>query len=241
MPNNHSGKDPNDQNPLTDPSIISSIDLEEPLKSMFIVGNGKIDEDMSPIIDKADVVIRFNDMLNYDIGTGTKTSFWVLSSNKFLINQHITKQSIGTNTNLSVKEMIDSSQCLLFSIPPFYPIQADVQRSMFLNIVSHDKKERIESVLRFLKHFGAADHSYRIIEFPDKYVLDIAPEIWAPNWTCPSNGYLITRMMIDDPTYYKYKKYLVGFSWEGLDAHPWVLEKLCIERLERDNLITIVK
>lgn len=209
---------------------------------MFIIGNGKVQNDITSMIDKADVVVRFNDTNNYAENTGTKTTFWVLSSNKFLINQYISgSQILGNKKKIAIKEMIRNTQSLLFSIPPFYPVQPETQKNMFKRIVSEDRKERIEAVSNFLHHFESTEHPFRIIEFSNKYIFDIAPAIWAPNWTCPSNGYLITRMFVDDATYYKHKKYLVGFSWEGWEGHPWILEKLCLEKIERENLITILR
>lgn len=222
-------------------STIPTANFTESMKNMFIIGNGVVEKDLTSMIDEADIVVRFNNVNNYNEKTGTKTSFWILSSNKFLINQHISgNQTLGNEKKISIKEMIGNTQSLLFSIPPFYPVQSDKQKNMFKRIVNEDRKERIESVSNFLKHFEATKHPFRIIEFPNKYVFDIAPEIWAPNWTCPSNGYLVTRMLVDDATYYKHKKYLVGFSWEGWEGHPWFLEKLCLEKMERENLITIL-
>lgn len=229
-------------NPISDKSFYSSPNLTDSNKTMFIIGNGKVHNDITSLIDKADIVVRFNDTNNYAENTGTKTTFWVLSSNKFLINQHISgSQVLGNKEKIAIKEMIRNTQSLLFSIPPFYPVQPETQKNMFKRIVSEDRKERIEAVSSFLQHFESTEHPFRIIEFPNKYIFDIAPEIWAPNWTCPSNGYLITRMFVDDATYYKHKKYLVGFSWEGWEGHPWILEKLCLEKMERENLITILR
>lgn len=227
---------------ISDKSLYSTLNLMESKKTMFIIGNGKVQSDITSMIDKADVVVRFNDTNNYAENTGTKTTFWVISSNKFLINQRISgSQTLGNKKQIAIKEMIGNTQSLLFSIPPFYPVQPETQKNMFKRIVSEDRKERIEAVSNFLQHFESTEHPFRIIEFPNKYIFDIAPEIWAPNWTCPSNGYLITRMFADDATYYKHKKYLVGFSWEGWEGHPWILEKLCLEKMERENLITILR
>jgi hypothetical protein len=207
-------------------------------KTMFIVGNGNVESDITSVIDKADIVIRFNNINNYDENTGTKTSFWVLSSNMFLINQHIFgSQILGNKKNITIKEMIRTTRSLLFSIPPLYPFQLEKDIKMF----SNDKENRVVAVSNFLQHYESTKHPNRIIEFPNMYVFDIAPEIWSSKWVSPSNGYLFTRMFVDDPTYYNHKKYLVGFSWEGWEGHPWILEKLYLEKLDRENLITILR
>ena len=219
-----------------------SVSLTEPTKTMYIVGNGIIEKDMGSIIDSADVVIRFNDLNNYNLNTGTKISIWVISSNSFLIDKRINAADANVgDLKIKTKDIIQRTKSIYFSIPPFSPTQAEAKGNLFRRITRDDKNDRISSVERFLAHFEAFDHPHRIIEFSSKYVKSLAPELWPPNWTCPSNGYLITRMLLDDPTFYKYKKHLVGFSWEGWPGHPWFMEKLYIEKLERDNLINIVK
>lgn len=217
-------------------------DLTKPLKNMFIIGNAEVKEDLNDKINSADIVIRFNNVNNYNINTGIKTDYWILSSNKFLLNQHIKDgNKLGAKKDFSVQYMIENSLNIYFSIPPFFPMQNDFQGKIFNHLMSEDRKERIDSVHRFLEYFNCENISHRIIEFPNKYINDIAPEIWSPKWTCPSNGYLITRMFVDDATFYKYKKHLVGFTWEGWEGHPWILEKLYLEKMERECLITIIR
>lgn len=220
----------------------SPANLLEPGKTMYIVGNAKVDKDCTAEINAADLVVRFNKLDNYNKGTGTKIDLWVQASNKFLINRSIEEPaSITGNTGIPVKEIISQTQSLIFAIPPLLPIHSTTQYSMFQRLLRDDKTERVESIYRFLEHFNSEQHPFRILEFPDKYVNELAPDLWRLNWTCPSNGYLMVRTLIDDLSFYKYRKILVGFNWEGWDGHPWILEKLFMERLERDNVITIIK
>lgn len=217
------------------------VNLSESTKTMYIIGNANVSDDMGKKVDSSDYVIRFNKMNNYNKNTGTKTNAWVLSSNKFLINQMIySPGSIENKPVLSIREMVKVSENVYFSIPPFLPVTTSAKSRAFQRLVSEDKMERVNAVHNFVEHFKVGERAFRIIEFPVKYSQDLAPDLWPPRWTCPSNGYLVTRMFVDDPTYYRYKKYLIGFSWEGWSGHPWELEKLYIEKMEREGLIEVL-
>ena len=216
-------------------------DLLSPARTMCIVGNATVAKDYSSLIDHSDLVVRFNDLNNYAQGTGTKIDLWVMTSNKILLDRLIqTRQEPSPKRPTEpLNKLIPQTSSLWFSIPPHFPTRCRNQTEMFEQIKEEDRKQRITSVAEFLRATSAETHPHRIVEFPDRYVKDLAPDLWQPNWTCPSNGYLITRLLVDDPTYYRYTKIVIGFTWQGWQGHPWVLEELLMKKMQRDELIKI--
>lgn len=205
------------------------------VKRLSVIGNGVIHKDWSKTIDTSDVVVRFNNLNNYNLNSGTKTSIWVLSSNKILLNRFVENpKSIEERTKLNLTESLQSSLNLFFSIPIFFPTKGKSQ-------IEQDNKERTEAVNQFLNHFNLIEHPFRIIEFPINYLFDLQPEKWLPNYECPSNGYLITRLLTDSHEYSDYEINLIGFTWEGWEGHPWEFEKRYLEEMERKKLIQILK
>jgi ribosomal protein L39E len=201
------------------------------MKSLSVIGNGKVNKDLSNIIDKSDVVVRFNNLDNYNLNTGTKITIWVLSSNKILLTRLIENPKPivdKAKLNNSIK------QELIFSIPTFFPVKTESQ-------IEQNRKERDYAVNQFLNHFDLMKHPYSMIEFPINYLFDLQPEKWLSKYQCPSNGYLITRFFADNPIYSDYEINLVGFSWEGWEGHPWEFEKKYLEEMEHKKLIQILK
>jgi len=220
---------------------MSTNNLTDKAKRLIVVGNGAIINDYSDLIDSADIVIRFNNLNNYGQATGKRMTHWVLSSNKFLLEKQINSPGGNLeNGELSVQEMIKICKQLLFSIPPIRPMTNN-NKAAYQRVVRDDTEERIQAVNRFLEHFDALEHDHRLLTFPAKYIVSLADHLWPPNWTCPSNGYLVARLFLDDLTYYYYEKYMVGFTWEGWDGHPWMLEKMYVEKLARDGFIKLLK
>lgn len=215
---------------------------ENNTKKLFIVGNGKVFQDYSSLIDSADWVIRFNELDYYNVNTGTKTNIWVVSSNPILLKRQIDNIQFNSKINSFARNLfIDSSILLLFSIPPFIPSKISSNSTKYLSFLEQERKSRKESVALFLTHFGLHNHTYKIVEFPLKYVTELKVEQWSPIWMFPSNGYLITKMILEDFNYSDHQKYLVGFSWEGWQGHPWSIEKNALENLEREGLLKILR
>jgi hypothetical protein len=49
-------------------------------------------------------------------------------------------------------------------------------------------------------------------------------------------------MILDDPDFQDYEKYMVGFTWEEIwGGHPWKLEQLYFEELEKKEAVTIIR
>jgi hypothetical protein len=212
--------------------------LLQQTKNLAIIGNSSLSKDFSLEIEKKDVVVRFNEMKNYGVNTGKKTDIWVISSNKFLLDQHIKNGMLGGEIKIKITKMIEDCKYIFFCIPPYLDAEGlnDKNRK---NVILTDKINRIEAVHNFVETYDINELSYRILEFPQNYVDELAPYIWKRKWICPSNGYLITRTIVDDYTYSNYKKTLYGFSWNGWEGHPWVLERLFLEKFKNEKYIEI--
>lgn len=204
------------------------------MKKIFVVGNGSVKNDLSKIVDKADFVFRFNSMCNYNQNTGKKTDIWVQSSNRALINRLIEDPSqVELNTKIKIKEYLMSDIKILFTTPNYFPIKKRF-------IIESERKERYESVIKFLTHYDLMCQRYEMIDFPVKYLFDLNPERWNLKHKCPSNGYLITRYLIDKDEYSGYEINLVGFTWEGWEGHPWEYEKKYLKMLHLNKIIKII-
>ncbi len=205
------------------------------MKRLFIIGNGIVNTDISKKIEPYDVIVRFNDLDNYNLNTGTKTSIWVLSSNKVLLKRLIQNpQKITERTKRTLRDSLLSSQKIIFSIPTFYPLKSKLE-------IQNNRKERHNSVKNFLSQIGLSGIFYDIIEYPNKYLLDLQPDKWLPKHQCPSNGYLITRLFNEAPEYSNYDVKLVGFSWEGWEGHPWKFEKEYLRKMHSKKLLEIIE
>ena len=205
------------------------------MKMLSIIGNGIVSKDISKTVDSSDAVVRFNNLDNYNLNTGTKTSIWVLSSNKIILGNLIQNhKTITEKTNQTLTDSFLLSKKILFSIPTFFPFKNKFEMEKY-------RTERYESVKEFWRQLGLSEMSYDIVEFPKKFLLDLKPEKWLMKYQCPSNGYLITRFLRESPEYSDYKIKLAGFSWEGWEGHPWEFEKEYLMRMQNKELIEIIE
>lgn len=209
-------------------------------KSLFIVGNSDVQHNYSTIIDASDFVIRFNNMSCLNKTVGLKTNVWVISSNKFLLANQINKYKEAGKTKLAeIHNLIVHTDRLIFPIPPNILPKRKVEDSVNQS-QENDLRDREIAVYDFLNFFGVINHPFSIISFPYSYTEDLNPSRWKAEWIMPSNGYLMTRMVLEDPTFISYTKTLVGFSWEGWSGHPWSIERSYLQQLNRTEQIEIL-
>ncbi len=205
------------------------------MKKIFVIGNGTVNEDFSEAIDTSDVVVRFNNLDNYNLNTGTKIDIWVHSSNKTLLQRLIDNpKQIESKTKLKLRDSILSISQIIFTIPIFFPIKAD-------SVIAQERNERRMAVIEFLKYYSLLEHPFKLIEFPTNYLLDLNPQKWFSEYQYPSNGYLFTRYLVDSLRYSEHQIILVGFSWEGWAGHPWKFEKKYLQKMELNKIIEILK
>lgn len=209
-------------------------------KSLFIVGNSNVQHNYSPIIDASDFVIRFNDMPCLNKTVGAKTNIWVISSNKHLLANQIKKyKAAGKKKLAEIHNLIMRTDRLIFPIPPNILSRRELENSVKQS-QENDLRDRETAVYDFLNFFEIIDHPFSIISFPRSYAEDLKPSRWKEDWITPSNGYLMTRAVLEDPTLVSYTKKLVGFSWAGWSGHPWSMERNYLKRLHRTKQIEIL-
>ncbi|HID94382.1 MAG TPA: hypothetical protein EYP60_09865, partial [bacterium (Candidatus Stahlbacteria)] len=175
------------------------------MNPLIIIGNGEVEKDYSCFVDKADYVIRFNWLLNYNKNTGTKTNALVLASAKNHIYEYINPSLEAHKDRYQLLEStLNQVETLMFPIP-------DGNRGC---------TNRLSRIVSLVEHYSLQQKKVKIYFCEDRYLKMLEKHEWHKQCIAPSSGYTVIMNILDDSDFNDYDIYLLGFSWEGWQGHP---------------------
>ena len=201
-------------------------------KSLYIVGNGPLPEDMSAEIDGADFVVRFNEP-KASIGmSGTKTDLL------FINNSGKPMQRRLNNPDYVRSPIVTAAQRVVFAYHP----QVISKYLIKPNPLSWLKGRRADWTLKALDMFGKAGKEVLIL--PSTNYENGCAELGIPmdqmRKVFPSTGYFGIRYILQTHPSDAWDVTLCGFSWAGWKRHAWADERSWVEHKSDQGLIRVI-
>lgn len=202
-------------------------------KNLVIVGNGesaKLNElslvcenDLSEFIDESDLVIRINIAKNHGGLHGSKTDVLALVNVGSPAVEFSSVYSIKSNVKSETRE-------IWFTRPKGFRIRK--------SIFSY-KSDVSNEILRFQ---GINDILTKYIdsELYDRLLDSVNLGRSGSVLFEPSSGLCVIGMALSDSRFIDYKKYIVGFTWEGWHGYNWLREIELCQRYADLGEITIL-
>jgi len=195
------------------------------MKQIIIIGNSKIDNlsldsksTLKKLMKKAEIVIRFNKLYNFQKEFGNKTTIYCCT-NKGEHSKHF------PNLSLLLKLLIFRPKSLLFT----YPIKINHKFNNIENHIGVDYSERIMRKLFFIKNK----------EFIDEKIFSQSLKLvnYESNGFIPSSGLLLINHILNKYDIKEYKVSIIGFTWKGWKGHNWEAERKYFENLISEGKI----
>lgn len=219
--------------------IIDSLLIIKPEKSLIIVGSAPLNTDYSKFIDSFDCVIRFNNCKNYAVNSGKKTDILIVT-NTGNPNKNNTLQFMLKDR---FKEEIKKELPYLSNVKKIWFARPEITfLSNYLKNNFPIKNKFIIHELKVFKVTGERDLIREIInaqKLQENEISVISDDLYIRTWKkllsygntdaiIPSTGLLGIEMILDDKSFNSYKKYIIGFGFDGWKGHPWHLEKMLV-------------
>ncbi len=202
-------------------------------KTIFIVGNGPIKDNLSEVVDQSDLVLRFNEPKSSKGMSGAKTDIL------FVCNSGKPMQRRLSDPGYLNSPIVQGASQVIFAYHP--RIIAAYFRQPHL--LSRLKGRRGDWTLQAIDAFGAVGKSVLIL--PPRFYTDGCAVLGIPEEArrevFPSTGYFGLTYILQhfDPA--EWKIVLCGFSWEGWRRHSWGDErKWVMDKVDQKILNVIV-
>ena len=229
-------------------NIINFFVRNKSKKSLVIVGNAPLDSDFSEIIDSCDCVVRFNNCKNYNVNSGGKTDILILTNTGDPFKQATLKFMLKKRGKDDVKKelpYLHTAKYIWFIRPNTLFLYTHFQSDFFTNNIFRDQELKN---LRIIEQRDIIAEIINAQKIPKKKVTSITEKMYIKVWEkllsygttdalMPSTGLLGIEMILDNPSFRDYEKYIVGFKWQGWDGHPWRLEKELIEKYIKQGVL----
>jgi len=190
-------------------------------KTLFIVGNGPLDRDLSAEIDAAEIVLRFNEP-RVSLGmSGTKTDMLMLATSSKQMEEWI------KNPAFINSDIVRNTPEVLFAFHP-----SIIKRfHHHPNFLSRLKGRRADWTSEAIDYFGRAGKKIRIMPSQDYFAVcdelgigeDRMKEVF------PSTGFFGIWLALRKYSLPDWDIKICGFSWEGWKRHDWAAERKWIE------------
>lgn len=185
---------------------------------IVIVGGGRATSNRAKLIERAAIVVRFNDCKSSCWNNGYRTDI-------LLIN----------NTGPAALKY-----CKANSLATPFPFKSPWQYIFVRDIGSH--KEHYKKMASFFPEYGAdifEDYSAEIVHanriqphmlswIPHGFSQDLfhqLEQISSGPFLCPSTGMIGIAWMLMNEQFLDRRIHLIGFSFAGWEAHPWPAER----------------
>lgn len=220
------------------------------MKTAVIVGNAPLKYNFSEFIDSSDCVVRFNDCKNYGGHSGNKTDILILNNSGdpeyYRTLSDLLKPRTRKEVERSMPYVARANQ-VWFVRPP------SALLSGFIRERIPDSSPFKESELRQNRHQRdlAAEIAQALCIPREKIrplrALDFYTALWDKLLTygtteavAPSTGMLGVEMVLSDPQFGGYRKFVTGFNWEMWPGHPGELERRMITHYSDQGQLTFV-
>lgn len=191
------------------------------VKKLLIIGNANVADDYAAFVHSCDVVVRINLRKNHNTihgTTGQKTDI-------LCYTPRAVHMVLNNDEDLEcIKDYCKGVRRLWFLRPRHAYL---VNRTFLAGFILRKERLFLDESRAFLKSF---ELKKTVPEFVGKDFLDavihklcaLNPSIKRP---LPSAGILVIEKVLACADFDHYEKYLLGFTFEGWEGHPWELEK----------------
>jgi hypothetical protein len=201
-------------------------------KTIFIVGNGPIKNDLSDMVDQSDLVVRFNEPKLSKEFSGTRTDLL------FVCNSGKPMQRRLSDPAYFNSPIVQGASQVVFAYHP--QIIAEYFRQPHL--LSRLKGRRGDWTLQAIDAFGAAGKA--ILLLPPHFYRDGCDVLGIPEAKrreiFPSTGYFGLTYILQNFDPAEWMIVLCGFTWEGWKRHAWGDERQWVMDKVEQGILNII-
>lgn len=199
------------------------------MREITIVGNAALSDDYSMVVDRSDLVVRFNIPRTFNSGSGNRFDIWVIAN------------SAGGSQFAKQKKFL---RAVYKDLPSeiWFPRNVEVHRKIRQTHPNGFLGANTE--IDFGREILDRNNiTTRAVRFDEPFYwnclrkLKYLTESLDPTMI-PSAGFMALIYIVE--RYKTAKVKLIGFSFEGWRGHPWKTEKKYAKHLEDNGIITII-
>lgn len=195
----------------------------------MIVGNGEIAHEVAPVIDRADMVIRFNGARNFEMA-GNRTDVVAVCNTgrpaRAMLQDQAWRDSVPVRDCAAIWSVRDPQK--------FREIKPDVLAD-FPDLVDFfdDYTEDFDS---FSRQSGKA-HNVLSAQVQDGVEEEL--KAYHPaRYVVPSSGMVVMAHVLHDPAFAGDEIAFAGFSHQGWDGHPFDAERQLVDAYVTSGRLT---
>jgi Glycosyltransferase family 29 (sialyltransferase) len=200
---------------------------------IFLIGNAPVETDLSEEINSADLVVRFNrpDLHNFNINTGVKTDALCIT------NLSAPGRGFAKFKQLKDLPFIPNLQEIWFPRPA-----QNQALQMWLKPWSRSVFRKTDYSKFIIARNGL--EKKRIVYFGDQLfsdccsILDIDDDFSIHE---PSSGFLALQYIMRNFDPIAHQLMVTGFTFRGVDVHPWEKEKMEFIKLANSGKLKMIK
>lgn len=186
-------------------------------KTAIIVGNGQLARDLSPIVEAADFVLRFNEP-KLSVGmSGTRTDLLMLATSSKPMQRRL------NDPDFYISPTFQAAKAVLLV---YHPIILRTYHPK-PNILSQLKGRRSDWTQQTIERVGEAGKEIRIMppQFYKEGCATLGLSEADMHRVFPSTGYFGVYHCLRSLPVEEWDIKLCGFSWEGWKRHSWDNER----------------
>lgn len=205
------------------------------MKKIILVANSDAVIDINKIIDKNDIVVRFNTPKKTSLlKTGGRTDILFLSNMVNLMEGRIRRnRHKAKHISNKTKVIFVYEDSLIKKINPYYTKKA------ILPFLKNTEKLRNWNNQKYINIYH--DHHVSVEVVSEDFYWNIFKTTKIGNNYILSTGFIALHYFLSHPDYMDHKIYLNGFTSEGWKGHDWSIEKEYIADLIDREIIYFFK
>lgn len=202
-------------------------------KTAVIIGNGKLGRDLSPMVDAADFVLRFNEP-KLSVGmSGTRTDLLMLATSSKPMQRRLNDPDFYASPTFRAAGAV---------MLVYHPIILRTYHPK-PNILSWLKGRRADWTQQTIERVGGAGKEIRIM--PPQFYQDGCATLGLSeaemHRVFPSTGFFGVYHCLDRFQAEEWDVKLCGFSWEGWKRHSWDGERRFVADHVESGRLTLIE
>ena len=190
-------------------------------KTAIIIGNGKLERDLSAIVESGQFVMRFNEPNLADEMSGSRTDMLMLAASSKALHRRMIDPAFLENAALK------ATKVLMLAYHPQVIRKYHPRPNIFQRLGGR----RADWTMQTIELMGHAGKEIRIMP-PQSYADGCAElGITGPRMrkVFPSTGFLGISYVLANFPASEWDIKLCGFSWEGWKRHDWQNERAWVD------------
>ncbi|NTF45800.1 hypothetical protein A6U86_07390 [Rhizobium sp. AC27/96] len=201
-------------------------------KTAIIIGNGKLERDISAIVESGQFVMRFNEPNLADEMSGSRTDMLMVAASSKTLHRRMIDPSFLDNAALK------STSVLMLAYHPEIIRKYHPRPNIFQRL----RGRRADWTMHTIELMGHAGKEIRIL--PPQFYADGCAElgIAGPRMhkVFPSTGFLGICYALANFPASDWDIKLCGFGWQGWKRHDWQNERAWVESKLADGRIEMI-